>query len=134
MGLTGPIPNHILKLMPKQERPAGVAGMTAAECDDKFKERLEKRLHEVFEGWCKVTQLPYVHSRMDRKSTIAQGWPDFTVLHGREVVCVEFKALDGKLRPEQIEVIAGLQNQGVPVLVSNDVAEAIAWVKGQFKL
>lgn len=113
-----------------QGRPAKVSEGKEAPLGEVPKN--ERALHDTFEGWCRVTGHSYIHSRMDKRSTIRSGWPDYTIFCGGRAVCVEFKFGDGKLRPEQEEVIAELLAGGTPVLVTNDCGAAILWTKAQF--
>lgn len=64
----------------------------------------EAALHTEIMAWCE-TQWPrwmYVHCRMDKRSTVAVGAPDFILFgpNGR-VLCIECKAKGKKRSPEQ---------------------------------
>ena len=95
----------------------------------RWRKREEAKLHNDLiqdlqrRGW------GYVHSRMDKPSTIASGWPDFTVIHGDRVALVEFKAPGGILSQAQKECIAELRLDGTPVLVTEDLGEAIKFLR-----
>jgi len=95
----------------------------------KWKKREEGKLHTDLiqdlqrRGW------GYVHSRMDKSSTIRRGWPDFTVIHMDRVALVEFKAPGGSLSQDQKECIAELRRDGTPVLVTEDMGEAIKFLR-----
>lgn len=64
----------------------------------------EGALHEEIMEWCD-TQHPrvkYIHSRMDKHSTIAVGAQDFTLFLPRgETLCIECKSKGKKLAPDQ---------------------------------
>lgn len=91
----------------------------------KWQKGQERQMHDLFEKDLRRRQWPFVHSRFDKASTIAKGWPDFTVLLGQRAVCIEFKAEGGKVDPDQRERISELQAAGVPVLVAYDLQSAI---------
>ena len=76
----------------------------------------------------------YVHGRMDVKSTIRNGWPDFSLFRcgpdGIARVCfVELKNRAGKLSKAQIDVIDELKRRGLPVLVTGDFRAAVDFIK-----
>lgn len=126
MGLdTSTLPDHILRLMSAEDRkPLGKAGVTREEAEEKAAVKCEKDLHDLFTNWLRLNDLHFIHSRMDRKPTIRAGWPDFTVIRGELVCCIEFKAPGGKLRPEQVKVINELLTTGTPVLITDLFSEA----------
>jgi len=86
-------------------------------------------LHDALLTDLKRRGIPYIHSRMDKPSTIRRGWPDVTAMLGIRVCCIELKAKGGALSEDQKTVITELQTAGVPVLVSSDLAESINFVK-----
>lgn len=99
----------------------------------------ERALHDQFERWLRVHEkgpIPYVHSRMDRKSTIRKGWPDFTILrgalpynHSLGSCCVEFKMPGEALTDAQVEVHIELKAASVPVKTCYSVVEAIEFTR-----
>src|SRR5271165_141564 len=84
----------------------------------------EKDIHSDIEAWLKRNEIPYIHSRMDKKSTIREGWPDFTAMRNGKVACVELKTWKGSLSNEQHRVIHELTESSVPVLVCHSLLEA----------
>ena len=65
----------------------------------------EGRLHDEITAYCKARNLVFVHSRMDRPSTIAPGLPDFVIaMPGGCTAWVECKTRSGKLTKEQFTV------------------------------
>ncbi len=93
----------------------------------------EKDLHDWFEADMIRLGVFYIHARTDQKSTIANGWPDFTLIRfdGEFARCclVEFKNKAGRTSKDQDQQIAELRASGIPVLVTGDYAEALAFVK-----
>jgi hypothetical protein len=74
---------------------------------------LEKDLHEQIADYCRKRGYYFVHSRMDRRSTVQVGCPDFIVfLPSGRVVCLEAKRKGGKPTPAQQATIAHLHKLG----------------------
>jgi hypothetical protein len=92
---------------------------TFAEASEKAARGEELKMHRVFEDWCRLNGIIVIHSRTDRKPTIAPGHPDFTLLKGGH----------GELSPDQVEKVDELQKAHVPVLVTKDLATAIAFAR-----
>lgn len=126
------LPDHVLKLLtPEQRKAIGKAGITATEAQAKYQKVAEKAIHESVRKWLTLRAIPYVHSRMDKASTIRKGWPDFTVLHQGRAYCLELKAPGGVLSDEQKQCLAELETTGTPCKVAYSDAEAISWLKLQ---
>lgn len=118
------LPDSMLRLMSKEDRQS-IGQSTASEAQQKWKKREEKKMHQTFEQDLIRRKWPYIHSRMDKPSTIRKGWPDFTVMHAGKVVCIELKALGGVLSEDQRQCIAELRCDNTPVMVTEDIGEAI---------
>lgn len=111
--MTGPLPENILRCMaPGDRTPMGKAGRTLAECDEANAIKLEKELHRQIEQDLRRRMVTYGHCRMDRKSTMIVGWPDFTFAIKGQAIAVECKAPGGILSDEQSEVMHGLIADG----------------------
>lgn len=124
------IPERMRKCMAPETRKAiGPAAMTMDDAEQKRATRVEKAMHDRFIQWLNLNGIPFVHSRMDKPSTIKMGFPDFTLLMNGRGVCVEFKAPGGKLKEEQADCLAKLHLAGVPVRVFEDVGAAIHFAK-----
>jgi len=89
---------------------------------------LESELHDQVESFLRRNGIPYIHSRMDRRSTIRKGWPDFTAMRNSRVACVELKTKNGKLSADQQEVVLELQRAGVPITVCSNLMKAIRFL------
>jgi hypothetical protein len=63
--------------MPKIDRPAGNAGLTHGEANAKRDGRLERELQNQIANWLRLKGIFFVRSRMDKKTTVAPGTPDF---------------------------------------------------------
>ena len=125
MGISGPLPEHILKRMDKEARkPMGKAGFTRSEITLIQARRLEKELHKDFEGFLRRNRMVYIHSRMDKRATIAKGIPDFIILHRRATIAIEFKIRGNKTSTEQEQFIDSLRKEMIPVFVCYSYEEA----------
>ena len=129
------LPDRILNLMSPEDRAKlGAEGVTATEALAKWQGREERKIHDTIERWLTLRQLPYIHARMDQKSTIRKGWPDFTVTNAGRVACVEVKAPGGKVSADQSEVLAELIANRTPATVAFSAADAIEFFKTHLNL
>lgn len=103
--------------------------------------KIERTLHEQVMAFCAREGLRYVNARMDKRSTIRKGWPDFTVfrqfgiLHDggdgpqRRVLTLaallELKAKSGRLSEAQKAVIEELAGAGITVHVCRSYQAAL---------
>ena len=128
MKIVGPIPEHVRRLMPPEERKA-LGAPTCAEVDEKLRAKSEKQLQENIGNMLRQFDIIYNVSRMDRKKTDMVGWPDFTfAIHGR-AFAFEVKLPGGKLTPDQERVIDHMKRNGWLVLVVRSEAEALSILK-----
>ena len=98
----------------------------------------ESELHDLFALECLRRGVSFIHARTDQKSTIRNGWPDFSCFRVSDtdpasvLACfIEFKTKTGKTSKDQDECIAELAERGIPVLVTGDFAEAVEFLKQQ---
>jgi hypothetical protein len=118
------LPDSMLRAMSKPDRKAlGLITSEEALCAQQI--RQERDMHNLFTNWLRLTGVPFIHARMDKKSTIRKGWPDFTLLWQGRALCLEFKLPGQPLDPDQVEVHAALALNGTPVQTVYSVAEAI---------
>jgi len=94
----------------------------------------EKELHSLFESELIRRGISYIHARTDQKSTIANGWPDFSAFYtADDGICracfVELKNKNGRTSKDQEAVIAELQQLKIPVLVTGNFSEAVEFVR-----
>lgn len=125
------LPDRVLRLVdPAQRKVMGKAGVTTAEGAAKETLRLEREDHAQFLQWLRLHNLPFIHARTDRKSSIQEGWPDFSIFgkDGR-VLFVELKLPGKRLDPLQRETGNLLLQNGFPFRVAYSYAEAIAFAK-----
>src|SRR5260221_4019807 len=90
--MTRVISPNFLKLMSVElRRQFGKAGLTVEEALLKEITRTERGEHKIFLSWLMLKGIPRIHSRMDRRPTIEEGWPDFTVFWEGITLFFEFK-------------------------------------------
>jgi hypothetical protein len=124
------IPSHILeKMNPEDRAPLGPAGFTRKECEEIYCKKTEKKLHQDFEQWLRLNDLPYIHSRMDKKTSIQNGAPDFIVFANGFTVCIEFKVGNNKTSDDQNRFIDRLIQSKIPVAVCYSLVAAINFTK-----
>jgi hypothetical protein len=89
----------------------------------------ERQIHDQFIAWLRKNEVPYSHHRMDSKSGIQKGWPDFTVLWMSRVVCIEVKTSKGRVSKDQERVIAFIRKSGNRVEICRSCEECVEAVK-----
>jgi hypothetical protein len=120
------ISQNFLKLMSvEQRRQFGKAGLTAEEALLKEITRTERGQHKIFLSWLMLKGIPRIHSRMDKRPTFEEGWPDFTVFYEGITLFFEFKVNKRKLTQKQEQTIALLREVGFEVFLVDTAKEAI---------
>ena len=123
------VPENILKCMNAEDRRKYAKGQyTVEEVYERAAISDEKKEHKRFISWLRRRDLDFTHSRMDKRSTIAVGTPDFHVWRGEKHCFVEFKSEFGKLSQAQKDFIARQCERGTPVLVTQSYREAADFV------
>jgi hypothetical protein len=115
------------------------AAVLAVAGPDNWHRGAEKNLHDWMEAEMMRMGVSYIHGRMDVKSTIRNGWPDFSLFRAGEdgvvrACFVELKNRAGKTSAVQREVIAEMEGRGLPVLVTGDFREAVEFVRKHLKI
>jgi hypothetical protein len=90
----------------------------------------EKQFHRDFEKWLRERRIPFVTSRMDRRSTIGNGKPDYCITFMNRCRYVELKTSKGRLSPAQVKEIEYIRRSGNTVEVARSLPEAIEAVHG----
>lgn len=126
------IPPHVLRLMPESERPKGAllpeerAEAAASAADAK----LEKEIQNRIEGYLGTKGVPCCRPRMDKKSHIRKGWPDFTFSYRGRFIGAEVKTPENSLSDDQKEALKAIRaapssGLGVVVRSMEDVVELL---------
>lgn len=103
---------------------------TKEETQRKVVKFIEKTIHDQFSAFLNRHEIPFIHSPMNRKSSIAQGQPDYTILKPPWFM-VEFKTPPNGLTTVQRDRIAFLEKQGNTVLVITEVLSSDGQPLGQ---
>jgi len=126
MKIVGPIPDHILRLMPKADRPSGV--LTFKEIGEKREDRAEKTLQNNIANLLRQRGIVFNYSRMDRRKTDVTGWPDFTFAVNGRACAVEVKRPDQVPTPDQFAVMSAMIENGWMTAVVHSEAEFIKFM------
>jgi hypothetical protein len=89
----------------------------------------ERQLQDAFEAWLRKMDIPFLRSRMDKATTIREGWPDFSVFWMSHCLFIECKVDKGKLSDVQERVIASIRRAGNKVLVARSLEDCIEGTK-----
>ena len=130
MGFTGLLPNHILEKLDKKDRPAGPAGLTAAECSKAAQVKSEKILHNLCVTYLQEHHgIKVGHAAMNKKSTFTEGWPDLTFVWNGQPCAVELKVGSNTTSAIQDECIAQMKANGWHVAIVRCFQELIEFLK-----
>lgn len=94
-------------------------------------EAKESELHNEIIAFCNSQwpRWPYIHCRMDKRSTVAVGCQDFTIFRpDGKVLCIEVKGKGKKRTPEQIAWAFQMQKVGYTVHCIHSWAEFLELV------
>lgn len=126
MGLTGPLPDHILrKMTPEQRKPLGKAGMTHEEAESKAEAGKELELQGEIAAYLRMKEIVYAKPDPRKKSAFPEGWPDFTFCY-RGLFCgVEVKTAVGRLSEAQVKMHEQMRAEpnGAIVIVARSLEE-----------
>jgi hypothetical protein len=129
-----PLPENMRRCL-KPAESACIKAPSQAVANDVYDRKSEKLIHARFEAWLRLNEISFVHSRMDKKSTIREGWPDFSVFGPNGKTCfVEIKLPGGELSVDQMTVMLELLRKGHTYHICQSDAEAITWTSGRLGL
>jgi hypothetical protein len=95
--------------MAPKDRPKGVAGMTANECQEKIDAKNERELQCQIAAYLNQRDILFLSPTFGKRTRIKSGWPDFTFSWFGQMCCIEAKAGGGALSEEQAKVIDSLR-------------------------
>lgn len=126
MTIRGPIPEHIRRLMPKEDRAEmGKVAMTTADAQEKIDGRREKELQENIAAMLRQRDIWFAWQRMDRKTTGTVGQPDFLFCVKGRACAFEVKLPGSHLREEQTQAIIRMTTNGWFVRAVRSEKEAL---------
>lgn len=122
--------NKMLSLMSKQDRaPMGKAGVTTKEANAKHEALAEREIQRQIEAWLRSQEFYFVRSRMDRKTSVQVGTPDYIVSAYGCFVAFEVKTATGKLSEAQERAGAQIQANAGRFHVVRSLAEVVSILK-----
>lgn len=129
---TRPLSNNILTKMDPETRKK-LGQLTAQEATEKNDRDLERQMHVEVARELYRNRIYFIEARMDKRSTIKVGHPDFTCILKNQVFLIELKVKGGRpLSNDQLNVIDELKQAETDVLVAYSSKEAIegihAWL------
>lgn len=118
------IPDHILLLMPAEERKRlGKMGKTLCEVFAEEQVKNERELQGQMVQLLRLRGIEVGWGRTDVKSGYTVGWPDLTFCHHGRPIAVEVKMPGQDPRPEQLECHQRMRSNGWEVHVCRSVSE-----------
>jgi hypothetical protein len=112
---------------PAIRKTMGKAGKTAAECREIAVAKSERELQGQIQNLLLLNGVKFpVRQRMDRKSNLTIGCPDFLFCHAGTAHAWEIKMPGEKPRPEQVKAMAEMTADGWRCAVVTSIDQALA--------
>jgi hypothetical protein len=118
--------------------------LTSSERRAADERKAELAMHDEFCSYLNLRKavFGYVHANPRKRSTIRRGWPDFTVcckiMAGPRpktaAALIEFKALGGRISPDQFHCFGELTAAGIDVVICTTAGDAIEHLIEYFEL
>lgn len=124
------IPDHIKRLMPRMEQPA-----PSIPIETQFElrtEQSERELQDTIESMLRLRDILPLRQRMDKPTSGAVGWPDFTFAIGGEAFAVECKVGSNDLSDAQKRVKAQLELNGWTYILARSTEPIRELLKSNF--
>lgn len=86
----------------------------------------ESDLHDEITAECRRRGWGFIHSRMDKPSTVGVGVCDFAIFGGGQVFLLEAKTKTGKRTPAQLAFAALMRHNSFTVHVVRSMSEVLA--------
>lgn len=106
--------------------------LLAEERSQKADRETERQMHVEVSRECLRQRICVIEARMDKRSTIPKGHPDFTLMKNNHLFLLELKAGNGRLSNDQEDRIAHLKECGNDTFVARSTLQAInvihAWL------
>jgi hypothetical protein len=125
------VSENIMRHMdPKTRKKHGL--LLAEERAEKADREAERQMHVEVQRECLRQRIGMIEARMDKRSTITKGHPDFTLMKNNHLFLLELKAANGRLSKDQEDRTAELEQCGNQTVVASSSLEAIqaihAWL------
>lgn len=127
------LPDNILRCMSPEDRASHAkavghpnAGKTAEEIRQDAMKKDERTAQKEIAEYLRMRGLQFINPPMNRKSSLPEGWPDFTLAFRGNALAFEVKVWGAKPRPEQVNRHDKMRDDGWLVYVVNGVADVVA--------
>ena len=104
-----------------QEMPGPGKARTVMISPHVSESRIQKQIADILT----IRGIVFCRSRFDKRTTIAKGWPDFTLAINGTPIALEVKGETGKLSDAQKACHEGMKRNGWRVYVVRSIAEAV---------
>lgn len=92
--------------------------------------KAERDIQDELDQWLRLHGYFFIRPRMDKRSQLPNGWPDFTILlRGGKCCFIEVKTYGGRCSPDQVRCHAELRSIGHKVCVSRYLPQSIAFIR-----
>lgn len=118
------LPDRVRQLMAPEERKAKQLP-TNEDATRKACDKSEKEMQATIEAFCRQKGWPCYRSRMDRKSTMPVGTPDFLICINGRFVALECKQPPNRPTEEQSREIVSINLNDGTAIICESSAEAI---------
>lgn len=122
------LPDNIISKMSAADRKR-LKLKTSEEVLEEQNAREELEHQEKLCEYLNLKEIPYWHSRTDRKTTTKKGTPDFCIVYKGAALIIECKGPRGKLTESQRQFIDRLQNAQTYVHITRSSNESLTVVK-----
>lgn len=113
-------------IAPTERAQIGPAAHTISDAVAAAEPKAEKELQKQIAGYLATRDIFFGQQRMDRKSTMVLGWPDFVFCYKGHFIALEAKTPVGKQEPEQVIAEAKIEAQGGRYYVVRSLVEVAA--------
>lgn len=103
--------------------------LTSPERIAKEDAKLERELHKLISQELNRRQIPFIHSRTDKKTTQQKGIPDFVFVINGQPFAVECKTAVGALTKEQESILTDMKKSGWTVSVCRSFVEFLTVIQ-----
>jgi hypothetical protein len=126
------LPPNILERIDPKDRPAGRAGWTRSESQEKSTRRQEIPEQKTFASWLNLKGHLYYQSRSDKRPTFRTGASDFTIYAKSKTLFLEFKAPGATQSHDPIEFEREVLRAGHTYRIVYSAQEAIELCRAFF--
>jgi hypothetical protein len=125
------LPNSFLRCMSPEDRASlGKADQTFEGACEKGELKSEKELQRLIANWLTINEIYFVRQRMDKKSNLREGTPDFLVCFKGQFIALEVKVGGNHPTPEQERELQAVRDSGGKAFPVRSLDEVRTILKG----